>query len=287
MTLSVGDVGIDYSYARPSLTTAAQSGAKFVIRYSAGVASDPASPSHSKNAGKLITPVEFQSILAAGLDIIANDEWYEARVTEGATAGKADGHASATLWKSCGLAKGSAIYPSWDAAPSKTKWSAVDAYLKAFAAEINRVGGYVLGVYAGTPYLKHALANGLVQFGWRPNAGSWSNDGLPYQPDTSTATKRFALALKAKAATPAAIWQTGNYWFNKSADEDLIVRTPVGSHLEAQISTATTTTKTHWWQVRRARKARLLESISGEFDVAVRNDGKVVVRRNGHFVRFL
>jgi hypothetical protein len=222
--MELADLGVDFSMARPKL---AGSGAKYVVRYSAGagMASNPAT--HPK----LITPAEFNQLLAEGYDVIANSEWYESRVTEGARAGGTDGAADLALWRSCGLAKGATIYVSWDAHPDVDKWDEVDAYLVAYNKAL--LGYYKVGAYAGTPYLKHALAKGIIVAGWRPNAGSWSNDGLPYQPDTSTPEKRAALVALATKATPAHIWQTGNYWFNKSADENLIVRTPVGSHKEA------------------------------------------------------
>jgi hypothetical protein len=238
VTLAPGDLGIDYSYARPDLAEAAKSGAKFVIRYTAGVASLPAHPSYALNKGKLIGPIEFNSILHAGMDVIANDEWYQTRVTEGAAAGTADARAAAGVWQYAGLAKGAAIYPSWDANPGKAQWPKARAYLLAYAAEMEK-HGYKLGLYAGTPFLRYATSGAFgrfaVRFLWRPNAGSWSGDGLPYQPDTSTPEKRAALVKVALAKTPACIWQTGNYWFSKSADEDMILRVPVGSHLEAAV----------------------------------------------------
>jgi hypothetical protein len=55
---------------------------------------------------------------------------------------------------------------------------------------------------------------------------------LPYQPATSTAAQASAARRAALKATPAAIWQTGNYWWSKGADECLILR-PCGSHLQA------------------------------------------------------
>jgi hypothetical protein len=234
VTLKPGDLGVDYSYARPSLAGLAQSGARFVLRYSAGAASDPGHPSHSANAGKLISPAEFKDILDASLDVIANDEWYASRISEGKAAGRADALAAARLWKACGLAKGSTIYVSWDTDPSLSKFASVGRYARAYRKALG--GYYEAGVYGGTGFLKWAFKQALIRFGWRPNAGSWSNDGLPYQPDTSTASKREALVKLALSKTPAHIWQTGNYWVGKSADEDLILRVPVGSHLEALAS---------------------------------------------------
>jgi hypothetical protein len=230
MTLKVSDILLDYSYSRPSLAGAARSGAKGIIRYSAGLASTPGHPSYNLNRGKLITPGEFRDILAAGLDVVANDEWYENRVTEGYAAGLADAKAAAALWKSCGLAKGSTIYVSWDQFPAQANWLKVGRYVRGYRAGL--AGYYEVDAYGGTGFLKWAIGKGLVKYGWRPNAGDWSRDGLPYQPDTSTASKRAALVALALKKTPAHLWQTGNYWFSKSADENLVLRLPIGSHLE-------------------------------------------------------
>jgi len=234
MNLAAGSVGIDYSSARPSLHEAVRTGAKFVIRYSAGAASNPSNPSHSLNAGKLTTPAEFRALIAAGLDVIANSEWYEARVTEGAAAGREDAAADLALWRSCGLAKGSSIYVSWDGPPVRGHWRGADAYLRAYQAALG--GYYHADCYAGTPYLKHALANRIIRYGWRPNANSWSNDGLPYQP----ARHGLPDLAHAQAATPAAIWQNGNYWFGEGADENLILRVPCGSHRQQSQATGVT-----------------------------------------------
>jgi len=235
VTIAPGDRVIDYSYARPSLQKVASAGAVAVVRYTAGAASLPGHPSYPLNRGKLITSAEFKAITAVGLDVLANDEWFTDRVTQGAAAGKEDARAAATVWKLCGLSKGSAIIVSWDASPVRSKWRSARAYLLAYAAELETFG-YKLGVYAGTPFLKYAASNVfgrfVVRFLWRPNAGSWSNDGLPYQPDTSTPEVRAALVKLALTKTPATLWQTGNYWFGKSADENLVLRVPVGASLE-------------------------------------------------------
>jgi hypothetical protein len=290
--IAPGDLGIDYSYARPDLAVAVQDGAKFVIRYSAGVASDPTHVSYAKNKGKLITPAEFQSILAAGLDVIANDEWYEIRMTEGYAAGHADGLAAAKLWKSCGLAKGATIYASWDALPARANWFKVGRYVRGFRAAL--AGYYDVDAYAGTSFLRYAIRNLIIKFGWRPNAGTWSNDGLPYQPDTTTAAKRAALVALAKGKTPAHIWQTGNYWFGKAADENLVLRVPVGSHLEAVAAAKTPDPTPVQKPPTRpalvtifARSAGKLHSPNGEWVLRINDDGKVAVRRNGKHIRFL
>jgi hypothetical protein len=231
ITLVPGDLGIDCSGFRldttAKITQFKQAGGKFVLRYSAGAASDPGNRNHASVAWKLITPAEHKHLLTFA-DVIANDEWYETRMTEGAAAGKVDGFAAGKLWHDCGHAFGSAIYPSWDADPVKSKWPAADAYIKAYRVAISTWGFRLMGAYAGTQYLKHCISTKLIHYGWRPNAGDWSKDGLPYQPANPKSHLDQALLR-----TPAHIWQTGSYWFKKQADENMILRAPVGSHYDA------------------------------------------------------
>jgi hypothetical protein len=95
-------------------------------------------------------------------------------------------------------------------------------------------GYYKVGLYGGTPALTEMLRRGVVSKTWRANAASWSSDGLPDFPRTRTLSQRLALVAQGLAATPANLWQTHNYWYGNSADENLALRTPVGSHLEAK-----------------------------------------------------
>jgi hypothetical protein len=288
VTLAPGDLGIDMSGFRLDTTAKVndfhKAGGKFTIRYSAGAASDPTNRNHASVAWKLITPVEHKHLISIG-DLVANDEWYETRMTEGAAAGKADGYAAGKLWHTCGHAFGAAIYPSWDADPVKAKWPAADAYLKAYGAAIATWGFKLVGSYVGTQYMKHAIHAGLISRGWRPNAGSWSDDGLPYQP----ANPRLHLTL-ALAATPAHIWQTGNYWFKKQADENMILRANVGSHYDAVRAHSNPTPKppapkpptpqpaTAYYHDD-GRGATALVSPDGSHAAFLGNDGKLVVRK--------
>ena len=288
--LAPGDLVLDYSYARPSLKIAAASGVKAFIRYSAGAASDPSHSSHNANAGKLITPAEYKAIVAAGFDVIANDEWYEDRVTEGYKAGLADGRAAAALWRSCGHPRGATVYCSWDAAPSRLKYRAVRRYLKGWREGAQ--GYYEVDLYGGTPVLRALMRKGVgrIRYGWRPNAGSWSNDGLPYQPRTGTAAARAALVAQALNATPAHVWQTGNYWFGQSADENLVVRTPLGSRndtlAEREPKPDPADNPTPPVVVDEPDEpvdgVHRLVSRDGHYVLTFREDGAAVIRRDGH-----
>lgn len=205
-------------------------GASFINRYSAG-----AGNGNPSTQWKLCGMTEIQDAVAAGLDFHANSEWYQTRITEGAAAGTEDGKADLEFWKARGLAKGASIYVSWDAYPDSTKWAAVDEYLAAYEAALG--GHYHADCYGGTPYLAHALSKDLIKYGWRTNAPSWDSDGLPYQPGLSTYLQRKLWVAKALKATPAAIWQTGNYWYGTNADENMILRAKTGSHLQAIAAT--------------------------------------------------
>lgn len=294
--LAAGDLGIDYSYARPDVAKTVKAGAKFVFRYSAGAASRRSHPSYKLNAGKLITPAEFRALLASGEDPVANSEWYTTRVTEGAGAGKADAQADAELWHACGYAKGASIYCSWDAAPVRSKWTAVDEYLHAY--EENLQGQFHVDAYAGTPFLQWALSRHRIRYGWRPNAGSWSGDGLPYQPGTGTRTERADLVAFAAHRTPAAIWQTGNYWFSKNADENMILRPTIGSHRQALAAAVIPPKPTpppgpaphptvgpHYDPTKPHPGA--LVAPKGAVASFLLDDGRLDVRRNGVHVRYL
>jgi hypothetical protein len=237
--LQPGDFGIDFSgfrldgkNGRPTLAQARHDGAKFIIRYSAG-----AGNTIQQTQWKLCGLHEITDAVAAGLDFIANTEWHESRVTMGASAGRADSLADLAFWKERGYAKGAVIIASWDAFPDPTKWAAADAYMRAYSAALQ--GYYLLGTYGGTPYLRHALNAGLISFAWRTNAPSWNHptglregDGLPYQPSRQTILQLIQ-AGTAQTKTPAHIWQTGNYWYDKQADENVIVRSGLMSHLAA------------------------------------------------------
>jgi hypothetical protein len=225
MSVKVNDVGIDFSGADIDARDAAHEGARFMLRYSAGTGVD------SPNCQfKLCGHGEIAAAEKAGLDFIANSEFYESRVTEGAHAGAADGAADLRFWKARGLAKGASVYCSWDAAPVHHLFDRVAEYLTAYN---HALGGYYhVDLYAGDDALREMRRRGIIRYGWRPNAGSWSNDphGEYYQPPHHGQQ----LADKIRSLSPAHIWQNGNYWFHKGADENLILRVPVGSHLEAK-----------------------------------------------------
>lgn len=222
VTLQPGDLGFDRSGAHITAKHAAQRHCKFIGRYSAGVSSwAPA------NAWKICQPNEIRQAEKHGVDIIAISESTIDRITEGHAAGLADGQADVTFWKSRGLAQGATVFCCWDTFPYPSQYDAVEAYLKGWAE--GAAGYYEPGGYMGDPAGREMVRRGALTRYIQPNAGSWSSNDLPYQP-----TDPVSFLSEAIRVSGACMWQTGNYYFGTGADEDMVLRVPVGSHLEAK-----------------------------------------------------
>jgi LysM repeat protein len=208
----IGDKGIDFSFFRPPTPhDPARWGAKFVVRYSSEV--------NDHTRGKIISPAEFRGYLHAGLDVVANEEFFEGRIRQGAAAGAVDGRRASDQWHACGLAPGASIYVSDDTAPNPDFYNAIDEYLHAFEESLG--GVYHADIYGGGPVIKEMKRRGRARYGWQAMAAAWSN----YRTDWG-----------------AALLQNGKTWYGVQADEDE-VRSPVfGSHLQAlgKPSTAST-----------------------------------------------
>lgn len=229
MTLNEFDRGIDFSGLRlPSIGDPVRFGAKFIIRYSAG-----AGNSNPATQWKLCGSDELRAAIGAGLDFVANSEWTEGRIEEGAAAGHADGLADLAFWQSRGLARAASIYVSWDRSqPNVGMHAAVTQYLTAYEAALG--GYYHVDLYAGDVAIAAMLDARVIRYGWRAMADSWSNNGSWYQPEGNWLDTAKRLAEK----SPAHLVQNGNRWYDGEADENVILRLPVGSHLEALAASA-------------------------------------------------
>lgn len=221
-TLAVHDRGVDVSGARITTKSGAPGNPfKFVIRYSAGAGNT----AHATQ-WKLCEIDELHKLLALGYDFVANSEWSEDRIESGAAAGRADGIADLAFWKARGLAKGSSIYVSWDKASSPHLYDAVDAYLAAYNTAL---AGYYHGdLYGDDKAIAEMKRRGRIRYGWRSMSDSFSDDGHFYRPGSDWADA----ATKVAAVSQAHVWQDGNTAFSGGADEDVILRLPIGSHLE-------------------------------------------------------
>lgn len=192
-----------------------------VMRYSSG-----AGNTVDATQWKLCKLGELHSLVALGYDVIANSEWTINRIEAGATAGHVDGVADLAFWKARGLAKGASIYVSWDKASSSSKYDAVAAYLAAYESAL--AGYYHADLYGDDEAIAEMKRRGRIRYGWRSMSDSFSNDGKFYRPGSNWATA----ATKVAAVSQAHIWQDGNTAFNNGADENVILRLPIGSHLE-------------------------------------------------------
>lgn len=222
MSLAPGDLGIDRSGALITPAQVKHKHGKFIGRYSSGAASWDAA-----NSWKICAPNEIADAEKLGIDIIAISESTIDRITQGHAAGLADGAADVTFWKSRGLAQGATVFCCWDTFPYPSQYDAVEAYLKGWAegaAGYYEPGGY-MGDLAGREMVRRGALTRYIQ----PNAGSWSVNDLPYQPADPRSFLDEAIRVSG-----ACMWQTGNYWFGTGADEDMILRAPVGSHLDAK-----------------------------------------------------
>lgn len=224
MPLSQFDRGLDFSgLSLPSLEEPKKSGAQFMIRYSAG-----AGNADADTQWKLCGGDELRALVAAGYDFIANSEWAEGRIEAGAAAGSADGLADLAFWQSRGLAQTASIYVSWDRGqPNPGQHAAIAEYLTAYEAALG--GYYHVDLYAGDLAIAAMQQAKVIRYGWRAMSDSWSGNGDFYQPGDGW----LASAKRLAEVSPAHLAQNGNRWYDGQADEDVILRLPVGSHLEA------------------------------------------------------
>lgn len=226
--LAVYDRGVDVSGYRIGTASGAPGNPfKFVMRYSAG-----AGNTSKATQWKLCEKGEIKKLLALGYDFVANSEWTEDRITEGARAGTADGTADLAFWKSRGLNKGSSIYVSWDTQSSPALYGAVEAYLRAYGAAMGSY--YVPDLYGDDKAISAMLARRVIRYGWRSMSDAFSHDGDFYMPGSNWR----ATAVNVAKVSKAHIWQDGNRAFTGDADENVILRLPIGSHME---QTGTTT----------------------------------------------
>jgi hypothetical protein len=187
----------DYSFARPDLAQLKALGVVGVLRY--------LSPVDQNTQGKVLSPVEKDAILHAGLDLCLNFEWYAGRCLEGFNAGLTDGGTALGQAKALGYPQGKTIYFSHDT--GQYNWAAIDAYYQAVRQALG--GYYKLGAYGSFSLVQQLHAAGLIDKGWQTLA--WSGG----QRDTWSV-----------------IYQTGQQILGGSADINEVTSTDIGSWLD-------------------------------------------------------
>jgi hypothetical protein len=188
---------LDYSFSRPNLAQVKRDGAAGVIRYIC--------PDTPNTHGKLLTAGERDQILAAGLDLTLNFEWYEGRCNEGGSAGASDGATALTTAKALGYPQGKTIYYSHDT--GAYNWPAIDAYFRSVRAAHG--GYYKVGAYGSYDLVTHLHAAGLIDKGWQTLA--WSGG---------------------RRDPWAVIYQNGQQRYGGAADVNEVTSTDIGSWLD-------------------------------------------------------
>lgn len=186
------EIWLDYSFARPNLKTAHRSGAVGVFRYLC--------PVSSSTAGKIVDVAEYHAILAAGLDVVLNFEWYSGRCLEGHAAGLADGKVAYEQARQLGYPKGATIVFSHDTGTRND--ARVAAYLEGAQSQMH--GYYNVegnAVYSGIDTVDAMVARKAAVGVWQTLA--WSNG---------------------RRSAHAHFYQNGRQWFGGGADENLRLR---------------------------------------------------------------
>ncbi|MDQ1742906.1 MAG: N-acetylmuramoyl-L-alanine amidase [Pseudonocardiales bacterium] len=250
MGAAVGAKGID-SAKRVDSNLAKEKGAVFQVRYSAGAATDVNHSSHNRNKHKLLQQGELQAILRAGLDFIANDEWYEDRKFTGAAGAEQDAPVVLAYWRANGLAPGSTIMLNHDTGQVAADLGAVDAYYDRYNQIL--AGEYMAdGFYGPKAVARHLVQGGRIKHYWIPEAASFYEAKAAIDPNYAPPAKtnwdlwaptpsqvKPAIAYFQRTladilpALQSVVWQDFNKWFEGAADENIVIKGDrFGSHLD-------------------------------------------------------
>lgn len=197
-------IWVDYSFARPDLADLKRRGCKGVIRYLSQGASK-----------KILLQPERDAILALGLDLVLNFEWYTSRCNEGAAAGASDGKVALAQALALGYPQGGCIYFSHDT--GVYDWPQIEAYFRSARKSLD--GHYKIGAYGSYDLVRHLHQLGLIDYGWQTLA--WSG----HNPDGTR--RRYSWA---------AIYQNGEALV-PGTDTNVVSSTDIGSWLGSTEST--------------------------------------------------
>lgn len=152
--------GLDYSFARPSVSGMWSAGYRFVSRYLSWLPNN-----------KVINASELRALRAQGFTVFLNWEFTAKDALGGASAGKSHATEAVRQAKALGYPAGCTIYFSVDFDQQAGQVSACHAYLSAATAVLH-ASGYRSGVYGGYNAVKRALDAKVVDDAWQ--AYAWS-----------------------------------------------------------------------------------------------------------------
>lgn len=113
----------------------------------------------SPSSWKALSAAEARDISEAGLYIVSLYERTASRSREGAAAGATDGRQALVHAKQVGQPEGSAIYAAVDYDAPPADYDRIEAYMRAFDAEID---GYQLGVYGSYAVCRAMYERGVT-----------------------------------------------------------------------------------------------------------------------------
>src|SRR5262249_4165282 len=117
--------GVDYAWARPSLSHLKAEGYTFVSRYLS-----------YDTTGKNLTATEANALKAAGIDIVANWEWGPTDALDGYQRGVEHAQAAQSQATACGMPTGRPLYFSVDFDATPGQQAAIDSYMDGVASVI-------------------------------------------------------------------------------------------------------------------------------------------------------
>jgi LysM repeat protein len=160
----MSDVGLDYAWSHPDLTSAWNAGYRFMSRYLSWLPN-----------GKVITVAEYQQLLAKGFEVSLNWEYAAKDQLGGAASGKLHAAEAVKQARALGYPAGKTIYFSADFDATEAQQAQINAYMTA-AKAIVHAAGYRIGIYGGFYVVKRAFDAGVTDDGWQTYAwsgGQW------------------------------------------------------------------------------------------------------------------
>ena len=159
--------GLDYSFARPSVSSLHSQGYTFAARY--------LSVDNSSTHGKILTAAEAKSLIANGIDVVSNYEYAADDALSGNAQGVADAKVAQAQAVAAGMPATRPIYFSVDFDATEAQQTPINAYMDGVASVLGRSR---TGAYGGYYVVKRLFDAGKISWGWQTYAwsgGQWDS----------------------------------------------------------------------------------------------------------------
>jgi hypothetical protein len=153
--------GIDYAWARPSVSGMKAEGFTFAARYL----------SHD-TTGKNLSAGEAHALKAAGIDVVVVWEGGATAALGGYSQGVSDAQAAEGQAKADGMPSGRPIYFAVDFDATSGQEGAIGSYFDGVASVLGRGR---TGAYAGFYVIQHLFNAGKIKYAWQTYAWSYGN----------------------------------------------------------------------------------------------------------------